>query len=73
MAERDNRKAEDQTVESHPTPGSASPADGGPLPGRAGMGMGESTGDYTDAQTSTGGGPETTVTVGKDTGQKRDK
>ncbi|MBP2296531.1 hypothetical protein [Azospirillum rugosum] len=45
-------------------------------PGRAGQGMGVSTGDYGEAPPeparSAADGPATTVTVGEDTGQRRD-
>ncbi|WP_247872080.1 hypothetical protein [Azospirillum sp. TSO35-2] len=46
---------------------------GGPItPGRAGQGMGVATGTADDTPGTLGGGPETTVTVGADTGQRRD-
>lgn len=45
-------------------------------PGRAGQGMGVSTGDSTQAPPeparTTADGPATTITVGEDTGQRRD-
>jgi hypothetical protein len=73
MTAQDDRKSAEQTVRNQPTPDPGPYGGGATPPGRSGMGMGVSTGDYTEAPASDGGGPETTVTVGKDTGQKRDK
>lgn len=53
-----------------PNPGAQG---GGPVtPGRAGPGMGVGTGSSDDLPHTVGGGPSTTVTVGEDTGQRRD-
>jgi len=73
MADQDDRKREGQTVQNARTP-DMGPEGGGPVtPGRAGRGMGVSTGDYTEAPPLTSpGGPGTTATAGEGTGQRRD-
>ena len=73
MADQDESGREGRGVPNARTP-DMGPEGGGPVtPGRAGKGMGVSTGDYTDTPPLTSpGGPGTTVTVGEDTGQRRD-
>ncbi|HYG86082.1 MAG TPA: hypothetical protein VD978_07465 [Azospirillum sp.] len=72
MADQDDRKRREQTTRNEPIPDMDSEGGGPVTPGRAGQGMGVPTGDYTDAPANSAGGPETTVTVGEDTGQRRD-
>ena len=73
MADQDERGRAGQTVQNTRVP-DMGPAGGGPVtPGRAGRGMGVSTGDYTEAPPlTTPGGPGATVTAGEDAGQRRD-
>ena len=78
MADQDDRRHQgrrppEQTVQNTRIP-DMGPEGGGPAtPGRAGTGMGVDTGDYTDVPPdTTPDGPSTTVTVGEDTGQRRD-
>jgi len=75
MADQDDRKDEEQITRNTGNPDMGAEGRGPLLPGRAGMGMGVSTGDYTDLPPpapETSAGPATTVTVGADTGQRRD-
>jgi len=75
MADRDGDKRQEQITQNTGTPDMGLEGDGPVTPGRAGAGMGVSVGDYTDVPPppqSTSDGPATTVTVGEDTGQRRD-
>ncbi len=68
----ERRKDRDRHVSNadSPNPGALG---GGPItPGRAGQGMGVETGTADEMPHIVGGGPSVTVTVGDDTGQRRD-
>ena len=73
MADQDKHKREGQTVQNAHTPDMGVEGGGPATPGRAGRGMGVSTGDYTQAPPlASPGGPATTATAGEGTGQRRD-
>ncbi|MGQ9369673.1 hypothetical protein [Azospirillum sp. ST 5-10] len=71
MAEDDKPNPGAGGVRNERTPDFGAMGAGGGTPGRTGRGMGVGTGDYTDAPPPSAGGPRTTDTVGRDTGQNR--
>lgn len=73
MAGDDKQRSPEQTVRNTQTPTHGAISGGPPTPGRAGSGMGVSTGDYTDAPPPGDGGPEVTETAGADTGRRGDQ